>query len=685
MKFKIVTHGCSFTKYKRSCWPKFIKWFSDYDVANRGRPGSSNETISRAVIDSVMELKSSITHMYIMWSGVDRYEVISDDVLHGSETYCNENGRTNLKTWYGGHPEKEKHEYYRRNFWNENYQYYRTLEHILRTQHFLASYSIPYTMMVYNKDVIRTNFFSNSERDLYNEIDWSKFIFYDKNKGLHEYAMENFKDDYYPGDQHPPPKAHYYWTKNIMFQSEIFAPKHELDKLEWDPEEIEVPISNDLDYKKKILDTKSASFCGAKWYNATIWLGSGMTTSCHHPLPHKINLEEIKTNPSAIHNTKEKKEQRRQMQCGERPAGCEYCWKIEDMGKDAISDRVYKSKIFSQNALQTAFDTDYKKDHNLKTLEIAFDRTCQFACSYCNPAFSTTWANDIKQKGAYTGLTSDGRNHFTHSHESAEPYKKDETNPYVEAFYKWWETDLHKSLDELRITGGEPMMSPNLWRLLDWIETQGDKMNPNMTIAVNSNLGAKKEIIEKFKKKIYEFPGFELYTSNEATYQQAEYIRDGLDYTQWHENLSDFIWSGIPKAVHNMCTINSLCLESLPQFLETLIAFKHTGKQVNFTLNILRFPSFQSPLVLPDDLRNKFKGDIEKFLTSNEKWLEGMEINHTQRLIDYLDVVKTPHTGAATQDKLQKDFKAFYSQYDKRRGKDFEKTFPIIGEWYRGI
>ena len=38
---------------------------------------------------------------------------------------------------------------------------------------------------------------------------------------------------------------------------------------------------NDLEYKKQILDTKSSSFCGAKWYNATIWLGSGMTTSCH--------------------------------------------------------------------------------------------------------------------------------------------------------------------------------------------------------------------------------------------------------------------------------------------------------------------------------------------------------------------------------------------------------------------
>jgi len=448
-------------------------------------------------------------------------------------------------------------------------------------------------------------------------------------------------------------------------------------------------MMDDLEYKKKILDTKSASFCGAKWYNATIWLGSGMTTSCHHPLPHKIDLEEIKTNPSAIHNTHQKKEQRRQMQLGERPAGCEYCWKIEDIGRDAISDRVYKSKIFTNQDLDTAYKGDHNDNVNLKTLEIAFDRTCQFACTYCNPQFSSTWANNIKQQGPYTGLQSDGRNHFTHSHDSAEPYKKDETNPYVEAFYKWWETDLHKTLDELRITGGEPMMSPNLWRLLDWIETQGEKMNPEMRIAINSNLGAKQSIIDRFKTKLKGFKNFHLYTSCEATFDQAEYIRDGLNYSDWHSQVLHMMVDKVPSEIHNMATINALCLESLPEFLEKIVWFKSASKvygpTINFTLNILRFPSFQSPLVLPDDLRNKFKGDLEKFLTSNSKWLEGMEINQTQRLIDYLDVVKTPHAGAATQDKLQRDFKAFYSQYDKRNGKDFEKTFPIIGEWYRGI
>jgi organic radical activating enzyme len=286
-------------------------------------------------------------------------------------------------------------------------------------------------------------------------------------------------------------------------------------------------------------------------------------------------------------------------------------------------------------------------------------------------------------------MTTDGRNHFTHSHESAEPYKKDETNPYVEAFYTWWETDLHKSLDELRITGGEPMMSPNLWRLLDWIETQGHKMNPHMRIAINSNLGAKQEIIDRFKKKLQNFDRFHLYTSNEATFRQAEYIRDGLDYGDWYSQVLHMMVDKVPAEIHNMCTINALCLESLAEFLEKIVFLKNASKvygpKINYTLNILRFPSFQSPLVLPDDLRNKFKGDIEKFLKNNQQHLEEMEINHTQRLIDYLDVVKTPHAGAAEREKLQKDFKLFYSQYDKRRGKDFEKTFPIIGEWYRGI
>ena len=107
-----------------------------------------------------------------------------------------------------------------------------------------------------------------------------------------------------------------------------------------------------------------------------------------------------------------------------------------------------------------------------------------------------------------------------------------------------------------------------------------------------------------------------------------------------------------------------------------------------FTLNILRFPSFQSPLVLPEDIRTDRKEDLQRWLDKNRdsELLHQMEINQTQRLIDYLDVVKTPHAEAFEQAKLKHDFKHFWSQYDQRRDKSFTNTFPKqIVDWYNTL
>jgi organic radical activating enzyme len=442
---------------------------------------------------------------------------------------------------------------------------------------------------------------------------------------------------------------------------------------------------NDLEFKQQVLDPKSASFCAAKWYNATIWLGSGQTTSCHHPPAHAIDPEEIRINPSAIHNTVAKKIDRLNMQLGNRPKGCEYCWKIEDMGRDSVSDRVYKSKIYPIEALDEAYTTPHQADVNLRTLEIAFDRTCQFACSYCNPAFSSTWVRDIERNGAYEHLVSDGRNHFTHEHNSSQLYRFGEVNPYVEAFFAWWETDLHRTLQELRITGGEPLMSGDTWKLLDWFKT--NKGRSTTRLAINSNLGQEVDL----DRLLTSIQGTEvdIYTSNESVGSQAEYIRDGLDYTAWLVNVERLLDSDRIRAVHCMATISALCLTSLPDLLTQLVDLKrrYGRERVSFTLNILRFPSFQSPLVLPDAQRTVYRQRLVTWLEhwADSEFIHEHEVNHTQRLIDYLDVVKTPHSEAFDRPKLLNDFKQFYTQYDQRRGKDFGLAFPELKEWYDSL
>ena len=175
----------------------------------------------------------------------------------------------------------------------------------------------------------------------------------------------------------------------------------------------------------------------------------------------------------------------------------------------------------------------------------------------------------------------------------------------------------------------------------------------------------------------------------EATGASAEYIRDGLDYAQWLSNVNLLLQSNTVKAVHVMCTINALCLPTLPALLDQLLELKRTygRERVNFTLNILRFPSFQSALVMPVELRDQFGAKLKAWLATNcdDPLLQEHEVNHTQRLIDYLDIVKTPHSDTFEMPKLHNDFKQFYSQYDHRRNKRFVDVFPNLKEWFNSL
>jgi hypothetical protein len=284
------------------------------------------------------------------------------------------------------------------------------------------------------------------------------------------------------------------------------------------------------------------------------------------------------------------------------------------------------------------------------------------------------------------GLVSDGRNHFTHSHDNSQLFKFGEDNPYVTAFFRWWESDLHQTLDELRITGGEPLMSGYTWQLLDWFKK--NKGRSKTRLAINSNLGTQVDLDRLFDS--VDSP-IDLYTSNESVGVHAEYIRDGLVWDDWVNNIEimcDNFSSTKLRGLHIMCTINALCLESLTEFLDFIVDCKQCyGRDFpTFTLNILRFPSFQSPLVLPDEIRTKHKDTLESWLAANNnEWLHQHEVNHIKRLIDYLDVVKTPHIGAAEQNILQQDFKKFYEQYDSRRKKNFQSAFPNLKNWYDTI
>lgn len=444
------------------------------------------------------------------------------------------------------------------------------------------------------------------------------------------------------------------------------------------------------EYLDRAVNSISPSFCGAKWYNATIWLGNGMTTSCHHPPAHKIPLDELEKSYKAIHNTQYKKFVRREMLEGNQPKECEYCWKIENLGKDKISDRVHKSVIYKdEDLLKCKTEHGYDKDVDLKTLEISFDPFCNCGCSYCNASFSTVWQKDIKNNGPYQNLVSDGAAAFQQDGSHALPYgQKNKDNPYIMAFWEWWKNELQYSLQELRITGGEPTMSPDFWKLMDWW-----KKNPNTNVdfAVNSNLQLNKVMTNKLIETSHYIKSWTLYTSCEAVGKHAEYIRDGLKWEKWLNNLKRIMNEGDVQSVNCMLTINALCLFSLPEFLDEMLRLKQKNPNNSpaCSFNILRFPSFQSVVTLPKHIRMERAKVLEQWLDRNynngENGFMEWEKDGVYRLISYLREVEEGHQYTSSIESRERDFKSFYKQYDQRRGKDFIKTFPMLKDWWGNI
>ncbi len=91
--------------------------------------------------------------------------------------------------------------------------------------------------------------------------------------------------------------------------------------------------------KEKLSKQVSPTFCLAKFHHVTIYLQTGETHSCYHPPPHHIPLPELEADASALHNTEQKKQERKLMLEGKKPKGCQYCWNVEALGEEYVSDR----------------------------------------------------------------------------------------------------------------------------------------------------------------------------------------------------------------------------------------------------------------------------------------------------------------------------------------------------------
>jgi len=464
-----------------------------------------------------------------------------------------------------------------------------------------------------------------------------------------------------------------------------------------------------FDIVKDKLDSVGCGFCLAKWTQVTMHLHNGTTHSCHHPEPHKIGLEEIVRNPTALHNSKIKKQARKEMLEDKRPTECQYCWNVED-SSSSFSDRIFKSsEPWSEPYFDEISKSDWRADYNPKYAEVSFSNTCNFKCAYCGPEYSSKWMEEINEFGAYN-LSYEYNGTRRMDERNTKPYKHSEQNPYVDAFWEWF-PELYESLDTFRITGGEPLLSKDTWKVLDYI-IDTEKPNKNLKLSINSNLGVTDELIDKLIEKLEiiikdnKVKELIIFTSCDGYGKQAEYTRFGLDFEKLFQNV-DKILTILPRVtVVVMSTFNIFSVFSYEKLIKKIHKLKHkhynTKRYWNSAIildtSYLRHPPFMSFRILKDYI------DVEYF----NRWIKYMKFNSTFRSLNFHKTQSLSDVGFSTQeiekisrikdifladvdldiksfDKDKKDFISFIRQYELRRNVVCEDYYPELIQFIKSI
>ena len=418
-----------------------------------------------------------------------------------------------------------------------------------------------------------------------------------------------------------------------------------------------------LNKLKTDLDEIGPGFCILKWHYLELSLAEGLKHSCYHCPQHKIPLK------SDLHNTPTTKEVRQQMLDGLKPAEDNYCYDIEKTGN--YSDRQYLAVQFiKEDPNIIAKTAAYEPDEQIypKYLTVSFTNRCQMSCIYCGAGKSSTWKKEIDEYGPYPLNVKDNYDKYMPRND----IMKVEDNPYVDKFWKWL-PDAYPHLQTIRLTGGEPLLDENTFKLLQYV-----KDNPKeLSFEISTNLMVTDRRVSNYINLVKGLPGQKCYVSVDTWGEQAEWIRTGLKIEQFEHNLHRVLGNGIKVGI--MCTFNLL---SIPNFEEWVFKMAELKQQYPGLLTV-DVPQMVEPLHLTTRIADKklinMLDKAYKSILTYSHLFEDYEISKFKRTIAW---TKANLMKGEELERNRKDFVKFANEKDRRRGTNFLETFPELKEFY---
>jgi organic radical activating enzyme len=357
-----------------------------------------------------------------------------------------------------------------------------------------------------------------------------------------------------------------------------------------------------------------------------------------------------------------------------------------------LSDRHYRSgEPWAAKDFDIIKNSNGDEDVNPSYVEVNFNHACNLSCSYCSPQFSSTWQQEVDRYGGYpTSTVHNDPSHFTGRNR---PIPVRDSNPYVDAFWEWWPT-LYPELRHFRMTGGEPLLDRNTYRVFDYVLANH---KPDLHLNVTSNFSVDERSWQKYLgyvKQLCEgerIEHFMQFVSLDSWTQQAEYIRHGLNFELLWDRVNQFL-TEIPgrNSITFIVTMNNLSITGLPKLFAGILGLRQlyskTYQRVWFDTPVLRQPAWQSLQILPESYAYQLE-ELWAWMLKNKEvakhpfvGFKDYEIARLDRDIAWMRDGQHLDSTRVSQNKA--DFFRFFKEHDRRRGTDFLATFPEMSSWW---
>lgn len=279
--------------------------------------------------------------------------------------------------------------------------------------------------------------------------------------------------------------------------------------------------------------------------------------------------------------------------------GCSVCYDLERNKKsfDIISDRVFYLKELKDVSFETYKSID---TFDLSTIDIRWNNTCNFACAYCGPEFSSKWASEL-------GI------------------KFDEVPQRRLQQLKQYVFERADKLKHVYMAGGEPLLMKENLELLEILQEK----NPHINLRINTNLS---KTGTRVFEKICEFPNVHWTVSVDEMGLEFEYVRYGGLWTDFLDNLNKI------RKLNHKITFNMLHhLLNYRSLFDTVKFFKRLGFHNNsFVIGALSQPDYLNIRHLPENMLHSVEQELQDWISQKPGFL--LE-NSLKNVLQY---IKTP-------------------------------------------